>query len=160
MIIPPNDMFKEVIHNRRIPLKYFHIFSKPYPLTKVVELLEKWHVDVLLATFEVISQKKKRKTAKKNSERMAKKFKAYREYRDASANEPRVSEATSVVTASRLTAPSEARHSTIVHSPSISTTTPVPSISFPHTSLNGFSLPSTTLSNKVSYVLEPNSFAP
>lgn len=32
VIIPPAKMPKEVIHNRRIPLEDFPIFSKTYPL--------------------------------------------------------------------------------------------------------------------------------
>lgn len=80
-VISPHAKFpKDIILNIRIPLKYFPIFSKPYPLKEVVECLEKFHVYALLATYEDTSQKKKkRKTAKNYSERMSNKLNVSRE---------------------------------------------------------------------------------
>ena len=91
---------------------------------------------------------------------MAKKFKASREHRRTFIEEPITSEATSTGTASRTTAPFEARRLTVVYSLSISITTPLSPISFPYTSLKVFSLPSTTLPYNIPYVLEPITSGP
>lgn len=98
-------------------------------------------------------------TVKKHSKRMAKKFKASRDHRGTFIEEYIAFEATSIGTASRTTAPFEARRLTVVYSLSISITTPSP-ISFPHTSLKVFSLPSTTLPYNIPYVLEPITSGP
>lgn len=115
VISPHAELPKEIIHNRRIPLKYFPIFSKPYPLKEVVEFMEKCHAYAILAVSKATSQKKKRKTANKHYERMAKKFKASREHQDTSAEEPRASEVTSDGLASGTIVPYEARHLTVVN---------------------------------------------
>lgn len=121
----------------------------------VVGFLEKCHTDAILTASEATSLKKKRKTAKKHSERMAKKFKASREHQDTYTEEPEAYEATFIGTASGIIVPSKARLLTIVNSSFIPTTTLHSSISFPHTSLQGFSIPSTTLSYNLPYVQEP-----
>lgn len=92
--------------------------------------------------------------AKKHSERMPKKFKASREHRDTFVEDPIASETTSAGTAFETIAPSKPRRLTIFYSSSISTTKSFLSISFPHISLQGFSLPSTTLSYNVPYFLK------
>lgn len=101
------------------PLKYFLILSKSYPPKEVVEFFEKCHVDPLLTASEAISQKKKMNTDKKHSERMAKKFKAFRKHRDTSTEEPKASKSSSAETSSGTTAPSETRHPNVVYSSSI-----------------------------------------
>lgn len=158
VISPPVEFPKDIILNKMISLKDFPIFSKSYPLKEVVEFLEKCHVDSLLEASEAISQKKKRKTSKKHSERMTKKFKMSRKHRDTSIEEPRASKATYARTTSGTTSSSEAPRPTVDYSSSISTTTPSSSISIPHTSLQCSSLPLTTLSYNVPYVLEPIPF--
>lgn len=135
MVGPPSEFPNDTILNRRIPLKVLPIFSKPYPRKKVVKFLEKCHVDAFLAASEAISRKNKRKTAKKHFESMANQFKAFREQRDTYARKTRASKATSAGTASGMIAPYEARCHTIVYNSSISTTTPLSSISLPYTSL-------------------------
>lgn len=97
VISPSAEVSKEAIRNRRIPLNYFPIFSKPYSLDDVVKFMEKCLADALLGA-SVSTSKKKRKISKKHSERMKKKFKASRENLDASVEEPRASGATSAGT--------------------------------------------------------------
>lgn len=111
-IRPPSEIPKEVVHNRRIPLEDFHIFSNPYPLDVVVGFLEKCHEGVILAASESTS-KKRRKIYKKHSERMTKKFKSSREALDTYVEEPRAAGATSAGTASGKYVPSKARLLTI-----------------------------------------------
>ena len=48
-------MSKEEIHNRRILVNDFLIFSKPYSLDDVVKFLDKCHDGVLLEASEAIS---------------------------------------------------------------------------------------------------------
>lgn len=98
VISPPAEVSKEDIHNRRIPLNDFPIFSKPYSMDNVVKFLDKCHVDALLAASEAISHKKKRKTIKKHSERTTKKFKTSIEHLETSSEQPRASRATSART--------------------------------------------------------------
>lgn len=66
VISPLAEMPKEVIHNRRIPLEDFPIFSRPYPLDTMVGFMEKFHVDDILTDSESTS-KKRRKITKKHS---------------------------------------------------------------------------------------------
>lgn len=94
VISHPAEISKEVIHNRRIPLEYFPIFSKPYPLDVMVGFMEKCHACAILTTSESTS-KMRRNISNKHSERMTKKFKAARETLDTSVEEPRVAGDTS-----------------------------------------------------------------
>lgn len=55
VITPYAELPKEIIHNRRIHLEYFPIFSKPYPLEEVVGFLEKCHADAILEASEANS---------------------------------------------------------------------------------------------------------
>ena len=112
----------------------YPIFSKPYFMGIVVGFLKECHVGVILASSESTS-KKKRKISKKHSEKMAKKFKASRETLDISAEEPKaVDVTTSAGTTFGRIVPFEA-HSLTVD--------------------NNSSIPLTTLSYNVPYVLEP-----
>lgn len=134
---PPAEVSREEIHNRRIPLNDFPIFSKSYSLDDVVKFMGKCHVDFLLEASEVISHKKKRKTAKKHSEIMAKKFKTSIEHRETSTKAPGASKSTSA----RTYIPSNIHLITIVNSLFI----PPPTITS--------SIP-TTLPYNVPFVLE------
>lgn len=115
VISPLAEVSKEEIHNIRIYVNDFPIFSKPYSLEDVVKIMEKCHVDVLLAASKVISQKNNRKISKKHSERMANKFKAFREHQENFVEAPRASKATSTGTY----VPSDNRLITNVNSSSI-----------------------------------------
>lgn len=137
----------------------------------MVGLLEKCHACAILAASEATSYKKKRMISNKNSERIAKKFKAYRENLDTSAEEPIASEATSAGTASGKIFPSETRLLTFDNSSSIPSITLTSYVPFPHTfvEVNFLSLssplttntnviipsPSTSLSEILTFSLVP-----
>lgn len=127
----PDEIPKEDVYNKRVPLEYFLIFSKSDPLDIVIGFLESCHVNSILASSETTS-KKKRKVSKKHSERMAKKFKVIRENLDTFAEEPKAFGATSARTTSGKFVPSKAQSFSINSSSIMSTTitspTPIPHI--------------------------------
>lgn len=97
----------------------------------MVGFLEKYHADAILEASKVTSQKKNwRKIAKKHYEGLTKKFKASMENLDTSAEEPKVSEATSAGTSYVKIVPSEAHLLTIDNNSSIPSSTIISSTPF------------------------------